>query len=47
MVGIVLMILLKPKTDADEPERQANRTSVTSNMVEVGDVVSNPLPDGV
>jgi hypothetical protein len=46
MVGIVLMILLKPKSENDVvPE--VCRATATANMVEVGDMVSNPLPGGV
>lgn len=39
MVGIVLMILLKPTTEEDK-----SRETVTGDMLEVGNVVTNPLP---
>ena len=42
MVGIVLMILLKPKS---ENELDASRaTATTADMMEIGSGVSNPLP---
>lgn len=45
MVGIVLMILMKPKSEEVVTQASQNdtRTSVTTNMVEIGDTVSNPM----